>query len=185
MLKRLLLRLRSDHGDSMVSAIIVLPLLVAMLLTIIDSSIYLANRGQVQAIARDGARTVAIMGGNGNASMGTALEAKYGQSRAAACSGLTGGRASAALRDTSTPIECNIIRALNSATGLVNTNIDAVTCTPQVTTFIGQRVACEVKWTYNGIPGSAISFLQLGKQNTTAGSAESEVMLATGDLVAR
>ena len=70
-------RCGSDKGDSeLVSLLILLPLLLAMLISIIDSSMYFANRSQVQAAARDGARQVAIMGGAGN----TPIEKAYGSS---------------------------------------------------------------------------------------------------------
>jgi len=191
MLKKLTKKLNSDKGDSLVSTIIIFPLMIIMLVTAIDFSIYMANRGQIQGIARDGARTVAIMGGNGTNKQGTAIEAKYGNARSESCAGLE----SEAFTSKSTSIECNIIRNLENYKGLVNVEIKAVKCTPQKANFIGQRVSCEISWKYGGIPGSTMTLMRnaasfnsdpaLQGLNTTAGSSESEVNLNGVSLVNR
>ena len=185
MFKKLYKRLKSDRGDSLVSAVFVIPIMFMLIVTAVDFSLYLTNRSQIQSVARDGARTVAIMGGDGTATMGTPIEAKYGQSRATACTGLSGGIASNAFTNNSTPIECNIIRGLNESNGIVNATVKSVNCTPNVTTFIGQRVTCEVQWEYGGIAGSFFSIVRKDNMSVTAGSAESEVKLDQSSLVKR
>lgn len=177
MFKKIQKIMRSDRGDSnVVSLVIALPLLVGILFTIFDISCYFANRAYVQTVAHNGARTVSIMGGDGNATKGTPLEVKYGLNRTDICGTVsTTKRAAAAKTATSTAIECNMMVALQDASGLINVTINSVKCTPDATQAIGERTSCEVKWTYGGTPGSGMSFLQLGKENTTAGSSESEV----------
>lgn len=189
MLKQIQKRLRRDRGDSsLVSLIIVLPLLLGLLFTIFDISAYFSNRAYIQTVSNNGARTVAIMGGNGNGTQSTTIEAKYGMTRADTCDKvdktLRVAEAAANL-STSTAVECNMMVSLQEANGLVNVTVQSVKCTPSITTSIGGRTSCEIKWTYGGTPGSGMSLLQLGKLNTTAGSSESEVNLTGSPLVAR
>lgn len=191
MLKKFKKRFRNERGDALVSTIIIFPLMIIMLVTAIDFSIYMANRGQVQGVARDGARTVAIMGGNGNATKGTPIEAKYGSSKEESCKDVN----SDALKPSTTAIECNIIKGLETHKGLVNVEITGVKCSPNKANFIGQRVQCEVSWKYGGIPGSGLTLMRNGASfnedpalkgiNTTAGSSESEVNLNGIGLVNR
>ena len=78
-----------DRGDSeLVSLVLLIPLIVGILFTMIDMSVYFSNRAQIQSAARDAARTVAIMGGNGTSLSGTPIEVKYGSRRQKACEGL-------------------------------------------------------------------------------------------------
>ena len=49
-----------DRGDSeLVSLVLLIPLIVGILFTMIDMSVYFSNRAQIQSAARDAARTVA------------------------------------------------------------------------------------------------------------------------------
>lgn len=181
MIKRLLERVSSDRADSLISAVFILPVIFFMLITTVDMGIYMSNRGQIQAAARDGARTIAIMGGNGtNLSDQTSLMKKYGVS-GSVCDGIKTTQAN-------TPVECNVINGLNNSAGLVNITIHSVNCTPNVSTAVGEKVSCEVKWIYGGIPGSGMTFVResgsqesdpaLRGMQTTTGSGESEVKLA-------
>ena len=64
----------------------------------------------------------------------------------------------------------------NINTGLIQAQINAVTCTPQTTDAIGETTQCYVEWTYLGIPGSFLSFFNVeGQNDVLSGSAESEV----------
>lgn len=192
MFKNILKKLRSDRGDgSLVSLILVIPLLVGLLFTIVDLSAYFANRAYVQTVAHNGARTVAIMGGNGSAAYSTQLEYKYGQTKETTCDKVSRDkRAAEAKTIASTAIECNMMADLQDATGLINVSVQSVKCTPSMTSSIGQRVSCEIKWSYGGTPGSGMSMFpadlktgkHFGEANVTAGSSESEVDL-TGTLL--
>lgn len=193
-MKNFFVKIKSDKADSLVSAVIILPMMFFMLITTVDFGVYMSNRATIQAIARDGARTVAIMGGDGTATSGTPLEAAYGQSRSSVCTSAQNGIASSAYKSSeSSAIDCSVMSAINQSTGLVNVEVSAVNCGPNASTFIGQRAYCEVKWSYGGIPGSAMSFTRgdngeqiLGGKNTTTGSAETEVKFdGAGALVPR
>lgn len=185
-------RIGSDRADSMVSAVFVLPMLFFMLVTTVDFGIYLSNRGQIQAIARDGARTVAIMGGDGSATLSTSLEYAYGQDRATACNGAVTDQYTGNI-SSKTSIECNVIKSLNSNANLVNVEITNVACGPLRAEAIGEKTYCAVYWVNNGIPGSAMSFTRgqdhagdgLGGTQITRGSGESEVKLGASDMTSR
>ena len=146
-MKKFLSRLKSDKADSIVSAVIVFPMMVMLIITGIDYSVYMSDRGQVQGIARDAARTVAIMGGNGSSGEATPLQKAYGQTRAQACGAVDpDGIANKALTSNSTAVECNIINPLNSQAGLTHAAITKVACTPSNAEEIGTRVSFTMIW---------------------------------------
>lgn len=193
-LKKIYEKLRKDRADSIVSAIIVFPIMASFLITGVDYSIFMGNRGRIQGIARDSARTVAIMGGNGipKNNLVTPIQKAYGTSRSEACSKI-GEKSIAygALNDNSSSTECQVMKALTVDKGLVGVSVSAVQCTPQVATSIGAQVRCTVTWKYDGIPGSILTFINTEQDITkrkppvmnTTGSSESEVRFDTGDLV--
>lgn len=183
---------RTDRGDSnLISILFLLPLILMILMTMIDTAVYFSDRAVIQNTARDGARTVAIMGGNGTATTGTPIEKKYGLSRSIACNGNgtkdypgvpSDSIAYPAKNSNSTAIECNIMQGINASQGLISVTVNSVKCTPNIVTTLGGRVSCEVIWSYNSIPGSGLSALRdpktgdaTFKSNVTAGSSESEV----------
>lgn len=195
-----------DRADSnIVSMVLLIPLIFAFLITMIDSSLYLSNRAQMSNFARDGARTVAIMGGNGTSTKGTPIEKAYGMPRSEACEGLANVGMplnvgfNGASHD-STVTECEIMKAISSSKGLVAVNVKSVTCNPEIAISIGQHMQCTIQWSYNSIPGSSFSFIKkapdneppswgssngLIEMNTTTGSSESEVDLSNVKLVPR
>lgn len=182
----------SERGDTLVTSLILMPVLIALLLTFIDMSIFMANRSQVQGIARDGARTVAIFGGNGTPFMQTSLEAAYGSTNS-----IIGGSAtescSKGVLSGHTGIECNILDSLKSSSlTSVDYNSLDVKCSPEKSNRIGEPVECTIEWKYNGIPGSALSFIQNSDESkkmfydvTTKAVSESEVNLKNENLVLR
>lgn len=183
-MSKFLKRWRSDRGDSeLVSLIIVLPIVLAVLFTIIDTSIYFSNRAIVQTAVRDGARTVAIMGGNGTNTLATPIEKKYGATTASACTGLSANPqvASAYIPGVSTVIECNALQTYSKDPSLINVKFTSLVCTPRLSRSIGEKTSCEVKWEYGSIPGSAMAFIKLSKDNTTVGTSESEVDFTGGN----
>lgn len=192
MIEKMKKRVGSDRADSLVSAVFVLPMLFFMLVTTVDFGIYLSNRGQIQAIARDGARTVAIMGGDGSATLSTNLEYAYGQSRSTVCKDITEQYVGKNI-DSKTTIECNVIKSLSNNANLVNVEVTDVKCGPLRAQAIGEKTYCAVYWKNNGIPGSAMSFTRgqdhagdgLGGTQITRGSGESEVQLGAGDMTSR
>lgn len=164
----------SDRGDStLVSTILVIPLILGILITMIDVSVYFANRGQVLNMVRDGARQVAIFGGDGTATSATPLEKAYGQSRTTVCAGLSSNpTVSAALKSTTTATECSVLRNVGTTQGLISFRVTNIQCgvansagdfTGSATTNIGQQVGCQLTWKYDSIPGSGLSFLEKAK----------------------
>lgn len=205
MLKRILKRMKSDRGaSSLISFMLVVPLLLGAVFMVIDFTFYNTNRDQVNAIARDAARTVAIYGGNGNATKATSIEKSYGMSRTNACSA---GRSDIttspqkyifinADRSQMTGVECNILAAMANNTGLTSISSKVpvkVKCGPDSAPNIGSRTYCTVEYTYDSMPGNALSFIKIRNDDGTVGnpfsvnkitkSSESEVKNPT--LVAR
>lgn len=187
-------KIESDDGaSSIITFLIVVMLMLGFMITIIDVSVYFSNRSQITAAARDGARTIAIMGGNGTHDKATIIEKSYGISRAQACRGSDFKPGFApAVKSTSTPVECNVLRNIQNNTGLISVSFDSsdtgVKCGPSIATAIGSRTYCEVTYKYNGLPGSPIGWLKtsdgyslLGKSVVIA-SGESEVNLSNSPL---
>lgn len=186
MFKKFLKKIRRDKADSVVSLVMLLPLFISLAITIFDASIYFADRSVVQNIAQTGARTVAIMGGDGDATKATPLENAYGQDRDTVCNSVASdGRSAKAKTDNSSTTECNVMYGLQESSSLISVDINSVKCTPTKTDAIGTRTSCEVKWKYKGIPGSALSLLKLGNESVNAGSSESEVDMTEVPLVPR
>lgn len=200
--------LQKDRGDStLVSTILVIPLILGILITMIDLSVYFSNRSQVMNMARDAVRVIAIYGGNGTDTQATPLEAAYGISRATACSGAPQNdpavneaynNADPALttnRTNSTAVECQLMNTMATSSTLINVQLERLTCGPQKSTQIGSQVYCVVEWRYGSIPGSALGFLQRAKDlyqadgldgiQTVRVNSTSEVNLATVNLVNR
>lgn len=153
---KLLKRMRSDRADStLVTFVLVMPLFFMFVVTMIDTSIYFANRAIIQQVARDGARQVAIFGGDGTATTRSPLEASYGDSGTCAeVSNATGRTAN------KTEIECKILQRYDQGSGLTNVIVDRVDCGPDTTLAIGQTTFCNVDWTYGGIPGAVTNFFK-------------------------
>jgi Flp pilus assembly protein TadG len=148
-------RRRSDRGDSqLVTFVLVMPLLFMLVVTMIDVSIYFSNRAVIQQVARDGARQVAILGGDGTATTRTQIEATNGET--AACNSVTNPAARSA---NQTQVECKVLLRYEDS-GLTNVTIDRVDCGPSFTTAVGQPTYCDVDWTYGGVPGAVTSFLR-------------------------
>lgn len=154
-LKRIWMDRRSDRADSLVTAIIVSPLVVSLIITGVDFGMYMNNKSVIQAAARDGARTVAILGGNSDS---TSIAKTYGISDT--CTSLP-----VDLSNT----ECEIINKL-SASSLTQVSLmgkgyeanneegfdEPVKCFPEETSGVGQSVYCEVHWMYKGLPLSSL-----------------------------
>lgn len=199
MLKRFLKKkAKSDRGaSSLISFILLVPLFLGLVITAVDLSFYFSNRAQVEAVARDAARTVAIFGGDGDATQATSIERSYGTSRATACSS---GRADItdapnkyiftnATKTNLSAVECNVLAALANNTGLVSISDEPVQvdCGPGQAQTVGSRTYCTIVYTYSGMPGAPMSFVQMRQEdgssagmlstNTVTKSSESEVAM--------
>jgi hypothetical protein len=168
-------RRKSDAADSsIVSALFIIPLFLTVLFTMIDVSVYFSNRSTVQQVARDGARTVAIFGGNGTIgpcpntiakTAGSAcespLEDAYGSSTACATLGTLSTKAV-----NRTNVECQVISRLDAGAGLTNVEIVSVACGPGRATAVGETTWCNVNWNYGGIPASTMGFIKSKSGNS-------------------
>lgn len=205
MLKRFLKqKAKSDRGaSSLISFILLVPLFLGLVITAVDLSFYFSNRAQVEAVARDAARTVAIFGGDGDATQATSIEKNYGTSRATACSSNNPEIVDApnkyiftnATRTNLSAVECNVLAALANNTGLVSISDEPVQvdCGPSEAQTVGTRTYCTIVYKYSGMPGAPMSFVQMRQDdgssagmlsvNTVTKSSESEV--AAPKLVSR
>lgn len=165
-------KLKRDKGDStLVSTIIVIPLVIAILITIIDTSIFFSNRAFLVNATRDAARTVSIFGGDGNATVETPLERAYGSTIDPCAGNLRNLQVIDTAYDpyvASSDIECQLMTNLASSAGLVNVKVKDVQCGPGISTFIGQQAFCEIAWTYDGVPGSGLTLLRSAGNNMQA-----------------
>lgn len=188
----------SDRGDSsVVTFVLVFPLFFALIVTMIDTSIYLANRSVIQQTARDTARTVAIFGGTGTDAYQTPLELAYGQPNP--CLDPTIPEAVKDWSKNNTPTECNLAKRLSNGSGLTNVEFtsDSINCGPTRTMFAGNETFCEITWKYGGIPGSTLNFIAVNPassgesngsflhNNITRVTSESEVSLVDQVCVRR
>jgi Flp pilus assembly protein TadG len=117
---------RNERGD-VVQTIFMFPIALFLLFALINMSSYFQMRGQVQNVARDGARLVALYGG---ASTG-AIRNNTGQSVQTQVTNI--------LWDGS---KCKLSYC---------TQKPVVTCTPNVATQAGQVVSCTIKYYYSPI----------------------------------
>lgn len=162
---------KSNRADSsLVSTIILIPLLLIVLVSIVDMGFYFSARAQYQNLARDAARTVAIYGGNGTATQMTPIEAKYGLTKASACAGVKDGLPADTPFDAAdyTAVECNLMKAALNTRGVVMIELAVIkdnksgkmaNCSPVQTSSIGQSVSCELGWNYTPLPLSGMNFL--------------------------
>lgn len=175
--------MKSDRASGeLVSLLIMLPLVMMILFTIIDTSILFNNRSIVQASVRDAARTVAIMGGNGTASLATPIEQAYGESLSNACDGVAESWITSDAYDgNQTVIECHTLKAYATNPGLINVKITEIYCSPDVSLALGAKTSCTVQWEYNSIPGGMMKFIGFGNEQTSMATSEAEVDFSGGN----
>lgn len=146
-----------DRGDSsIISLVIALPLVLALFFTLIDSGLYFMNSQIINSEANNGARIIAIYGGNGDADRMTQIEAAYGGS------GATKGECGESAK---TATECGIFKILTESNMLTGVKINSVKCGPRTSLYVGHETSCTVDWEYSGIPGSAMSFIVLDEKD--------------------
>lgn len=138
-----------DKGDSLVTAVIVFPMVFSIIVTGVDFGLFLNNKAIIMNAARDGARTVAIQGGASTSN--NKIAQKYGQTKNCKPSEKVG------VAGVDTPLECTLLKRL-STSSLVQTDITSVNCTPNFTTRVGETTSCDIKWKYVGLPWSTLGF---------------------------
>lgn len=167
--------MRSDDADStVISTVLVFPILLMMLITMIEMPIFFSNRNLLQNDLRQGARTAAILGGNG-ANPANRLAATYADK--AACStrvdltDASGGRTGSqvitsvysggkrVVKSNKDVVACETAVGIVQNKGYIAFNVYNVNCGPDLTSRIGQSTWCEADYYYDGIPGGAMSLI--------------------------
>ena len=157
-------RFRSDRGDSLISMILVLPLMLTLIVSMLDFGFFLNNSSKVVNAARDGARTVAILGGD--QTTGNQLALKYGALDP--YPDCTPGYSQ---------IQCSLQNRLE-VSRMVQSRIDSIQCGPGLTARVGEKTECVIEWEYVGLPMSSLGFIPGFGEVTTVGNASAE----TGNL---
>lgn len=155
-MKKLFQKFKSDRADSLVTTIIVVPLLISTIITGVDYGFLMNNQSAVSNAARDGARTIAILGGNDPNN----ISAKYGNDSINASECFLNG---VPLSVT----ECQIYQTLETSS-LVQLNLNTIECSPGTTSYVGQDVECDVSWNYEGLPLSTLNLVFLAEDDTNA-----------------
>lgn len=183
---------KDDGSSELFAAIFMLPIMLAVLISIVDFGAYFVNRQSINSLARDGARSVAIFGGNGNATQSTPIEKAYGLNRDEICNGNGDVNTpvfernlndykfiNGAYTPDSTAIECNIMRGIIQTSG-IHLEVTSVKCSPETTPNISTRTSCAIEWSYRGMPTSPLGLIRLSNRkflgdSLTIGTSESEV----------
>lgn len=168
----------SDDADStIISTVLIFPILLMMLITMIEMPIFFSNRNLLQNDLRQGARTAAILGGNGKGEGGVANKLAQTYADVNACntrvslSNASGGSTEDVfIKQVKTADGHQVVAgddmvACETAVGIVQNkgyiafNIYDVKCGPDLTKKIGQATWCEAKYWYEGIPGGSMSLI--------------------------
>lgn len=198
-LKKYKEKIRDGGASDLIVALLTIPLLFILIISIVDGATYFNNKAQIQTWANNGARTTAIYGGAGTVNSQTVIEAAYGTS----CNWDSSEYDSDYMKaNPSNAVECNVLNEIGHSKNLTSVVIQSIHCG----TFdgsdnlgtgpaekIGDNVGCLIGWDYDSIPGSAFSIFQQVNKNTeiggnilTLGLATSEVSLSPiNDMVTR
>lgn len=176
-----------DKGDSLVSLLLIIPLIFTMMLSALDVYFHQGNMATVQTLARDGARTISILGGDDNGNKNSSKLAKiHGVSKATACGALASMKnTTAASSNAYSSTECELATrvAMIDGRGMTNLKVTDVTCGPSLTTApAGQGMTyCSITWESKPLPFSVRSIAQATdpthnyREATICGTAETEV----------
>lgn len=165
-IKRFNKRKESNSGESnTIAFLFTVVFLIALSITLIDTGIYFMNRTLITNSATNGARLVSLYGGTGMDANGTPIAKAYGSKVTSDCI------------NKADPVVCSVEKELKSSPVSGATTVESITCGPNKTDKLGQRTFCEIKWSYQGVPGSALTFIKRqDAMSTTRISAESEVI---------
>ena len=157
---RFLKRTKGNKGASTtVEFIFIILLVFVVFLLIIDSGVYFGNRSVFVSSAQNGARLAALYGGASN----TPIARQYGAPWPS-----NGGNCSRA--GANNLVSCTIVADLMADESTMSARVHSVRCGPEVTSTLGERTWCEIKWSYQ-------SFTPFFRGiHTTRMSAESEVI---------
>lgn len=156
---------KSNSGESnTIAFLFTVMFLIALSITLIDTGIYFMERNVVTNAATNGARLVSVYGGTGGVE-GTPIAKAYGTKIDGKCV------------NNANPVVCSVENELRGSPLTKATSVQSINCGPFNTASLGQRTYCEIKWSYQGVPGSALTFIKRKDATiTTRISAESEVI---------
>lgn len=168
--------IRSEDADStVISTVLVFPILLMMLITMVEMPIFFSNRNLLQNDLRQGARTAAILGGNGSGS--NRLAQTYADRNACstrveltnASGGGTGSQIITSVYSggkrvvkggrTDDIVACETAVGIVQNKGYIAFNVYNVNCGPVLANRIGQATYCEADYYYDGIPGGGMSLI--------------------------
>lgn len=127
------IRERNERGD-VITALFMTPFAIFFLFAIVNMSLYFEARSSIQNIARDGARQVALYGGNNS----TVPLNKTGKNVS--------------------QLVYNQLYAKGKCTRSHCVKPPAVTCTPGVASQAGQTVTCKVTYYYSPVASDIFGF---------------------------
>lgn len=123
-----------EAGDSVVTSLFMIPFAIFLLFAMVNMSMYFQARGQVQNIARDGARQVALYGGNSR---------------------------DVPRNDRGTDVSQIVYNKLYSGGNCTIsgcTKPPVVTCGPNISNSAGSDVYCEVTYFFNPVANDIFGF---------------------------
>lgn len=167
-LKWVSVQAESDEADStVISTVFVIPILLMMIITMIEVPILFSNRNLLQNDLRQGARTVAILGGASDGEGGSALASTYGASDACrVASSWINSRETVGEDGTSYPVvktkniaTCATAQGIGDNSGYIAFHVYNIECGPNKAKKIGEATYCQASYYYDGIPGGSMSLI--------------------------
>lgn len=148
----------SDDADStLITTVIVYPLMFMIMVTMIEVPIFFENRNQLQNDLHEGAHAAAILGGVNTEK--SSLAATYGA--ADACNGMNANTKAILKKGwkMSDAVTCNTARQLDSGSSYIAFNVYDLECGPKATEKVMSPTWCEARYAYSGVPGGAMSLI--------------------------
>lgn len=156
---------RSDDGETtVVATVFVLPIILMMIVTMIEVPLLMSNRNLLENDLRQGARTVALLGGTESE-----LGKTYGASDACERPDIAPWVTQTTLVSdqyvsTVYPSEANMVTCMlayniGTNTSYIAFHIYHIVCGPKQAGKIGKTVWCQADYYFDGIPGGSMSLI--------------------------
>lgn len=157
---------RSDDGETtVVATVFVLPIILMMIVTMIEVPLLMSNRNLLENDLRQGARTVAMLGGTESE-----LGKTYGASDACerpdiapwvTKTTLVAGKynMSTVYKTDANMVTCMLAYNIGNNTSYIAFHIYHIVCGPRQAGKIGKTVWCQADYYYDGIPGGSMSLI--------------------------
>ena len=132
---------RNEHGSDLVVTLFMIPIFIAVLFSIIEVSTYFQTKTQVENIARDGARMVALFGGS-SANISLNQDKFGGQGKA-----------------VTAYVYSRLVDVNGNCTISGCKQPPVVTCGPSVASALNQDAFCTIDYYYSGVAGSIVNWI--------------------------